>query len=539
MKYFKYTLLLFFILSQQPNMFSQPKGKHAVIVALSDYAYPPINQILNSTMTANAMAYNLIAYQDWQSDSVVVLLDQIVNNDISTAKSVIMQAINSMPKNEYNIGFFYYVGHGTNEGLVMLNTAYQDMNTIPKIHPWELQDCFGTFNNYCAFIDACYSGVFADSMTTGFIGTSSTATEATWGGSWFEYTPFGGSLIDGMGPYTNPQPIGTMTAENLFSFAAPRATQISGNHPQYKDNIPGELLLTTPAYDVNPTNHFVGQTNPGSIIVNGSIISSPFNIRQYYGTSLTVTAYNQTIDYIDYTFDHWSDQSTDYQKTIASLTSDTDLDAYYVGKPSIQYRNLQVGGAYGDFITLTWDNVHRNPNVTEYQIWRTAKRDGVVGPEEHLADVSSSVNTYVDYDYIATRGYVDLLRYDVRPYYSVEQTTSDPYYVFGGFGQMLPEPNPGNNGNDGTKIITENSLDNYPNPFNPSTTIRYQIINPGHVSLVVYDYLGREIATLVNKEQGSGQYSVSFNASDLASGIYFYRIQANGFNSVKKMILTK
>ncbi|HKK43818.1 MAG TPA: T9SS type A sorting domain-containing protein [Bacteroidales bacterium] len=87
--------------------------------------------------------------------------------------------------------------------------------------------------------------------------------------------------------------------------------------------------------------------------------------------------------------------------------------------------------------------------------------------------------------------------------------------------------------------INENSLDNYPNPFNPSTVIRYQVVNPGHVLLTVYNSLGQQVAKLVDKQQSSGSYEVNFRAENLASGIYLYRIVANDFTAVKKMILTK
>jgi hypothetical protein len=80
---------------------------------------------------------------------------------------------------------------------------------------------------------------------------------------------------------------------------------------------------------------------------------------------------------------------------------------------------------------------------------------------------------------------------------------------------------------------------NYPNPFNPSTVINYQLPKDGLVSLKVYDILGREVRTLVNEIKSPGKYSVSFNASNLASGIYFYRLQANDYTCIKKMILTK
>lgn len=87
---------------------------------------------------------------------------------------------------------------------------------------------------------------------------------------------------------------------------------------------------------------------------------------------------------------------------------------------------------------------------------------------------------------------------------------------------------------------------NYPNPFNPSTTIKYNIMNSGIVSLKVFDVLGREVQTLVNEFKTSGTHSVEFNASNLSSGIYFYRLainedisNSNKFFDVKKMILIK
>jgi len=84
------------------------------------------------------------------------------------------------------------------------------------------------------------------------------------------------------------------------------------------------------------------------------------------------------------------------------------------------------------------------------------------------------------------------------------------------------------------------SLDqNYPNPFNPTTQIKYSIAKAGVVTLKVYDILGRQIADLVNSHQEAGKYSVDFNASRLASGVYIYRIESSSFTSVKKMMLIK
>ena len=80
---------------------------------------------------------------------------------------------------------------------------------------------------------------------------------------------------------------------------------------------------------------------------------------------------------------------------------------------------------------------------------------------------------------------------------------------------------------------------NYPNPFNPTTIIKYQIPKSSFVSVKVYDLLGNEIATLVNKEQTAGSYEVEFAASGLSAGIYFYRLRTDNYGQTKKMILLK
>lgn len=80
---------------------------------------------------------------------------------------------------------------------------------------------------------------------------------------------------------------------------------------------------------------------------------------------------------------------------------------------------------------------------------------------------------------------------------------------------------------------------NYPNPFNPTTTIIYSIPKQSLVTLKIYDILGREITTLVNEEKIAGTYKIDFNALSLASGVYFYRLEAGIYISTKKLILLK
>ncbi len=78
---------------------------------------------------------------------------------------------------------------------------------------------------------------------------------------------------------------------------------------------------------------------------------------------------------------------------------------------------------------------------------------------------------------------------------------------------------------------------NYPNPFNPSTEISFSLAKSSFVIMEIYNSLGQKVAALINNKMNSGSYKVKFNASNLSSGIYYYKIQAGEFQSVKKMLL--
>ena len=80
---------------------------------------------------------------------------------------------------------------------------------------------------------------------------------------------------------------------------------------------------------------------------------------------------------------------------------------------------------------------------------------------------------------------------------------------------------------------------NFPNPFNPSTMISYQLPAASHIALKVFDMLGNEVATLVNETKEAGSYSATFDGSKLSSGIYFYTLQAGNFTATKKLSLIK
>ena len=88
-------------------------------------------------------------------------------------------------------------------------------------------------------------------------------------------------------------------------------------------------------------------------------------------------------------------------------------------------------------------------------------------------------------------------------------------------------------------MLTYKLYSNYPNPFNPSTKIKYSVAEKTFVSLKIYDVAGSEVASIINREQAAGDYEIDFNAGSLTSGVYLYKLQTGKFVETKKMILMK
>ncbi len=92
----------------------------------------------------------------------------------------------------------------------------------------------------------------------------------------------------------------------------------------------------------------------------------------------------------------------------------------------------------------------------------------------------------------------------------------------------------------GTAVVTEYALhQNYPNPFNANTSITFDLVEAGHATLTIYNMVGQKVATLTEGLSEAGRHTISFNAGSLPSGIYLYRLEANGFVDQKKMLLLK
>jgi hypothetical protein len=170
--------------------------------------------------------------------------------------------------------------------------------------------------------------------------------------------------------------------------------------------------------------------------------------------------------------------------------------------------------------------------------WRTATETNNQGFEiERASSLTTPVQEWVNVGYVAgfgtttepkTYSFVDS-KLEAGSYsYRLKQIDFDGSYEYS------------NEVNADVTVPLEYALEqNYPNPFNPSTTIKYSLAEGGFVKLAVYNMLGEEVAVIVNNIQKAGRYEVSFNANNLSSGVYVYRIEAANFSASKKLMLMK
>lgn len=173
-------------------------------------------------------------------------------------------------------------------------------------------------------------------------------------------------------------------------------------------------------------------------------------------------------------------------------------------------------------VSINWED-----NNTQEQGFKIERKTGSNGIYKIIDSVEQDITNYNDQSvqantlyYYRVYAYLD----QIVSAYSNEDSAQTPN-VTGVKNPSVP--------------FTYNLEQNFPNPFNPTTKIRYQIAEHGFVSIKVYNILGNEVATLVNEEKPAGNYEIEFNASLLPSGTYFYRLEIGGFISTKKLILIK
>lgn len=285
-----------------------------------------------------------------------------------------------------------------------------------------------------------------------------------------------------------------------------------------------------------------------SMTIKGNYRTSPFTESVVEQNSISALASSYSTDGIDYTFSKWSSGSGDVYSPITASEHES-YTAVYTGKPNNNYRNLSFNTSQeGQPVQLTW-SMHPldNSSISHYAVYRKVTSSGTPTLLTTVSTTGSSSYSYTDYEFaISNSQNKILLFYDVRPYYTPDAAYSDASFegVYGFYySNKLPDEIAQNQTIQAIPEAFE--VNNYPNPFNPSTTINYQLPENGFVTLKVFDILGREVATLVNENKPAGYYTVKFDASHsersrgITSGVYIYTIQVNEITQSKKMLLAK
>ncbi len=278
----------------------------------------------------------------------------------------------------------------------------------------------------------------------------------------------------------------------------------------------------------------MGVTESCSIKVNSTLVEVPTSQYQVVDqNTIQVEAVDKTVSNVTLTFWKWDDGgSTQNPRTITASQHKTIKAIYSLEEDEIAPSaptNLAVTESQDEHPYLTWDE-NEELDLDKYRVYRRINSGS-------WSSISTTSNNYLeDYNITTTYRHGDDIEYKVtaEDIWDNESGYSNTVEIEARLEKQMIDDN---KIEDAPKVYALNS--NYPNPFNPSTQISYQIPNDGFVSLVVYNAVGQTVENLVNENQSTGRYSVTFNASSLPSGVYFYRIQAGDYVSVKKMLLMK
>lgn len=238
---------------------------------------------------------------------------------------------------------------------------------------------------------------------------------------------------------------------------------------------------------------------------------------------------------------------------IARVKQEWDADSTYDRTFDLQWRNGD-GGARDELRIDAWDQtlelekadvtVPVNIDLFKWHTYRMAVNGGEThvyvdeNPESALSGIAteSTNDRYIkigDGGSAVNGGYLDWLAIDISGAYSPEEGLPIPDHLF-------VDDYTVDVASEFSGVPTEYMMSqNYPNPFNPSTTIKFQLPKAGNVKVQVYNTIGQLVTELVNEELDAGYHSVVFDASRIASGVYFYTIKAGDFVDVKKMIMLK
>ena len=245
-----------------------------------------------------------------------------------------------------------------------------------------------------------------------------------------------------------------------------------------------------------------------NILISGNVKDNTYNI-QYHSGSFTVygnpNSYGGTSTVAD------ASTASDHLPVYATFD-------FFDNLAPVELTSF-TGSIKDGVVELNWSTA---TEVNNYGFEIQRSTDKVLWNKIGFVQGNGNSNSPKDYSF------TNKFAKDGVSYYRLKQIDADGKYEYSNVIEL-------NN-----KFPSNPSLSqNYPNPFNPATVINYSLPAAGHVSLKVYDVLGRKVSTLVNENQNSGKHVVNFNGSGLASGIYFYVLRTNNLVLSKKMSLLK
>ena len=304
-------------------------------------------------------------------------------------------------------------------------------------------------------------------------------------------------------------------------------------HPEDKD-------ITQFKIPVTATNDFSG----GQITMDGTNYNTPKTLNWPWTSSKTIAVISpQTVTGMIYTFSQWSDGVCTQSRNvyIDDQHNSYSFTAEFTYKP-IPPQNFSLGYDNGH-PKLTWDE-NPNASVSGYWIYRNYNNEGW----ERVKTITPRTTTEcVDEDIQCTTPPLRLVKYKARTFID-ENNYSDYSNEESCWGRIILNKPGQTASSEAPKPLAFSLDDNYPNPFNPETTIRYQLAEGSRVRMSVYNVLGAEVQRLVDENQPAGVYSIRWDGRDtygkqISGGIYIYKIEAVGslgrFVQTRKMSLIK
>jgi photosystem II stability/assembly factor-like uncharacterized protein len=352
------------------------------------------------------------------------------------------------------------------------------------------------------------------------------------GGSWTTQTPAaGGALIA----------LSSVDREHAFAGGTFFMSTTNGGRTWTKSALPGNQLVRGLSFLDAQRGWAVTHESGVLRTVDGGVNWTQQQILPSYGLF--------AVDFVDSNYGWCVGKRSSAQNIFATRDGGTT----WVGQPigtieqnhlrSVDFVDRSYGWAAGQALIVRttnggdrWDTSYVSPDSWFFGIKFINRDTGwAVGERGRIVATTNGGLTWIVQQAGGNPGDPDL--------YSVDAVSSRLVWISGESGEILHTTNGG--GITAVEFVHEElparfELEqNYPNPFNPTTTINYQLPANSHVTLKVYNVLGKEVATLVNEDRKAGYHDVTFDASQLASGMYVYRLTAGGFTASKKSLLLK